>query len=64
MTQRTVYVPENLWRPLKAKLAMEGLSVSAWVREQARRYVLNGSDKGEALERVASPFFVPEQENG
>jgi hypothetical protein len=34
-----VYLPEDLHRQLKAKLAMKGQTISAWVRERAAKAI-------------------------
>jgi len=61
--RRVLYIPVELWRPLKAKLVLEGISVSAWFREQAEQYVGNGHNKGQvSSEEEPGPFFVGEKE--
>ena len=61
--RRSIYVKDKLWRPLKAKLVLEGISVSAWFREQAEQHVGNGHNKGQvSSEEEPGPFFVGEQE--
>lgn len=33
---RTIYIPDDLYRQLKAQLTLEGTNVSAWVRDTAQ----------------------------
>jgi len=63
--QRTLYIPDDIWVPLRAKLVLEGQSVSAWFREQARQYVRNGQGDNEpgVLDEGDPAFFVPERES-
>ena len=59
---RSVYMHDQLWRELKAKLALEGKSVSAWVREQAQSYVKNGHDQEPDIRKDDPALLISEQE--
>lgn len=35
----TVYVSRNQWQQLKGKLALQGLTISEWIRQQINKFL-------------------------
>ena len=49
--QRTIYVPDDIWRQLKSALALEDRSISEWVRDSAIDYLNGGIDSRRSSRR-------------